>query len=342
VVIVRQLVVFALVFCIIIFSVSGCTKNLYPSNISDSPSYSNQENTGNSDAPQVNRNYGISTWNIDYSETPTEWTGGEITTEISLENGDLPAEYGILLFIDGFRFPLSTNEHQARSYMPIFTMKENESDRKIKITFTPESTKVNEIIYAQLYLILNPSFKLESTKNVNYLPNHNLPKLSPLPILVKKSTEQADPEIDTSLDSKEIISAEVEEEYKNYDLEGNYTGTNLDTSQIYLMQSNKIDPFFEGDKGKDISLRLSFLGGNGTYRCSLYINHELIPAFNGKFYFDVSAERKLSIVKNVTIPAFITENLGEWNFIYIVYNYINGTVADIGDKTDSKILQIHQ
>lgn len=84
-------------------------------------------------------------------------------------------------------------------------------------------------------------------------------------------------------------------------------------------------PIIEAQASVSYPLTIAMSGKPGTtQRLSLYVNDELIPAFDGKYYADVKMEKGKQTTVNLTID---TSKLDTWNNIYcITYTHNAGAM----------------
>lgn len=85
-------------------------------------------------------------------------------------------------------------------------------------------------------------------------------------------------------------------------------------------------PVIEAQASAAFPLTIAMSGKSGTtQRISLYINDEIVPAFDGQYYADVKMERGKQTTVNLTID---TLKLDTWNNIYCVTYTHNADAMD--------------
>jgi len=270
-------------------------------------------------------NYGTAIENVTDWKTVIEYTGTPVTLEILLHNLKDAAQYGIILFADGIRIPFTTNEHNQTDYMQIFHLETEETDHVVTITFSPNLT-VGETVVINIATILNPYLipeNLDSPRNIMY---HNLLSNIPYRVKINASDIQEDILISNTINREEPLTNEVENKFiretnDNQNSNNSASTNELDiASQFRLFQESldAVETYYEVQSGEDLKLNLSWFGKSGNYRISMYINHEIIPVFDGTEYFDANVNRELIRTKLITIPAEILKNFEEFNHIYFI------------------------
>ncbi len=82
-------------------------------------------------------------------------------------------------------------------------------------------------------------------------------------------------------------------------------------------------------------IHIAMSGKSGTtQRISVYVNNEIQPVFNGKYYADVHTEYK----KQTTVDVYIdTSKLSEWNNIYVVAHTLDAAKMDACGAHQSEV-----
>lgn len=73
--------------------------------------------------------------------------------------------------------------------------------------------------------------------------------------------------------------------------------------------------YFSVNKNDTLDFYIPILGNDSEYVFSVYINNELVPAFDGKEYLDVKVKRDKYIERKVSIPV---DKYSGLNKIYVV------------------------
>jgi hypothetical protein len=252
--------------------------------------------------------YGTEVWNVTDWLQIIDFNDEPITLEVLINNTHDEAEYGVILFVDGIRLPFTTNEHSESDYMQVFRF-QGEEESFVSVTFSPTFVAQGETVAVNIATILNPRFRLESMDFVNYLMHHRILPASPYHVRINTVSETEIP-ISNTVDDIEPTPQELQEQHAN-----------SDENVQFMLYQNSLEPlehYFTVQRGEDLQLSLACFGDSGSYRVSLYINHEIVPAFNGKEYFDVDVELNLLKTRHINIPANVLELFDEFSHIYFI------------------------
>ena len=306
--------------------------------------------------PNYSGTYSTSLNSITKNNEPIDCSQDFVTLDFGITNGDLPAEYGFILFIDGVRKPFTTNEHASMETMQIIKMESNEDDRRISVTFPSNIIPTGRPVYANVATILNPNYKLKSTEYISFLPHHSLAAYT-FYQLERTGDEIESPRISDKIDSVKKLPTEIESNYngKIGSAEDPFaedpsvpTVNSLDTNNFFEFATNGVFDglfsYFTSETSKDLEVQLACLGINNSFRLSFYINHKLVPAFNGSDYCDVDTERdKLKIV-NITVPSAMLAQLDEISHAYLIAVPLEPSLKeedyDRPQKTNTNLLYI--
>ncbi len=100
------------------------------------------------------------------------------------------------------------------------------------------------------------------------------------------------------------------------------------------------NPVIEAEKTTKFPVHIAMSGKSGTtQRISVYVNNEIQPVFNGKYYADV----KMEYNKQTTVDVYIdTSKLSEWNNIYVVAHTLDAAKMDgCGiNRSDVNVLRV--
>ncbi len=99
-------------------------------------------------------------------------------------------------------------------------------------------------------------------------------------------------------------------------------------------------PVIEAQSSVTFPLTIAMSGKSGTtQRLSLYINDEIVPAFEGKYYVDVKMENGKQTTINLTVD---TSKLDTWNNIYcITYTHNAGSMDPyVLNQSDVYVLKV--
>ncbi len=254
---------------------------------------------------------------------------GKIKITVGITNVYTAAQYGFILFIDGVRAPFSTNESTEEKQMHIINMSQNEKNREITIIFSDEYFAVDKDCYVSIATVLNPNYIIKSTDYINFLPHHALTAYNFY--IVRKSAGDS-PFFSVSRNHTAYsLPVTIEAMYNQtkgtaddpYGTSPLAKKTNsLDKTTEFLLSSNNnfevFNSCFACQKGIDFTLKIGCLGKSDSFRLSLYVNNELIPAFDGCLYCDITTERDKLKVIEATIPSDCLKDCGEFNSIYLI------------------------
>ena len=290
------------------------------------------------DEPKISLDYGI----IDpYPETiedmVLEYKGSPIEVTVMLQNGDVAAEWGVLLYMNGVQQAYKFEDQD----MVMKSTKLKPGERQdLRISFTPVGGKAGEEMTMHLMTVLNPSFRITSDEEVTYGNNHKLAQMLPYRIIMAEDSPVPLPEIMTEQQTQELPD-ELHEQYIQTD-ENNQTIDLLDNYVGFqLHQSGNDGAIFHVKNGETLNLAAQGFGKTTKYRVSLYLDHELVPIREGIMYNDMQIETgKLSTFSSsIDMSAYSPGS----HFVYLIAVPITETYTlDIMDaiKTDSAILWI--
>lgn len=86
----------------------------------------------------------------------------------------------------------------------------------------------------------------------------------------------------------------------------------------FVEDFTKLESCYACKKNEDLELKIACIGKSGKYRLSLYINNELVSAFDECAYFDVEIERDKMKVIDAKVDSSVLEVLDEFNSIYLI------------------------
>ncbi len=304
--------------------------------------------------------YGTSLNNtyVDNAETLMS-KDGKVEIKVGINNEYSKAEYGFIVFVDGARVPFKMNESDKEKMMHTIVMDEEEAGRVVTVTFSDEYFEANKDAYVSIATLLNPSFMIKSTDYVSFLPHHALAAYN-FYVVRKESGDgkpvSVDDELILDIDLPDEINSMYTQESTSFSdpdsMEGETKQTNaLDSAPQFLFSKlgafANIESCFACEKGQDFNVKIGCIGKSGNYRLSLYINHELVPAFNGKEYFDVNVDRDKLKVIDVNIDKNVFTDLDECNCMYLVAVPTDPIVDDTVEyvrplKTNSQLLFVSE
>lgn len=264
---------------------------------------------------------------LDYAPT--------VTFPYYVENSAGQTDFGLLIFVNGFRQPYRTDTEQDTQDMHIFTVAQDERIQPI-ISFEPIIGKKGETISVEIISMFHPRFVLTDQTTYSALGyNHRILSMYPSELTVTQETALTEPAV-CSQYAEIPITKELREEYADKD------GNRLDHT-IYLealKNDTLITPKNQKEAGgipkaafsPDDTVTLCMYGGGKSckYRISMYLNHELVSGvFDGCDYIDMTPSadtmckkeidlRKLSLSHNayshfyfIAVPFYTDRNYQE-------------------------------
>lgn len=329
-----------LFLCIIILF-TGCTTKKasdFESSVSDSAAQNNPFDIDTKNDSTVIASYGFKANSIDENNHVIQYNGGELEVDFSLMNSQIPCEAGIMLYVNGVAQPYSTEEYSNKKLIQPYQLGKNET-KIVKAKFIPAVGKKGETLDIYCTAMLNPSFvPSENVKNI--LPNHSIIQTLPWNIQCNQDSANSELNICTKYNISDITQ-ETKDKYIQKDKDGNITGNSLDQSlNVDLTDGtsslNNLN-LSSGDK----KITLQCLGGKEyKYRISFYINHKLVPVFDGKDYLDITMTKDKMITKDIILNAK-NLSLNDYNSMYVVAVPLNPPMsfdAPGVEKTSSVIL----
>ncbi len=281
---------------------------------------------------------------VDYEIYDTTWEEETYTftgeyLEITFEVKSMPvAEFSLLVYIDGILTPYYSNEDSTVSNSHVFKTLKEEEKKSITIYFKPVYGEKGKEYDLNVVLLDNPNYMLTDTSWSSFQPNHGITEISMKK--VKFESEGVDNNnIDTEYTIKPLENV-VEESFNNDYAkggnnlnEGNFRGL-FEQSFDYENKCFTYPRYFSVKKDEKLKIYLPFLGEDGEYTVSLYINHELIPAFDGKEYLDVDIKRDKYAEKVIELD--VSKYSGP-NHIYMIA--VKKTDYDVS-KSSTLLLEI--
>jgi len=242
-----------------------------------------------------------------------EYNGKPIKFAYNMKNMRSEAEWGLRVYIDGVLQTFSVYHEQecvAYNTQQYNVCLNEEETQDIEIELIPNIGEKGEILALNVCTILNPSYMLEGTSYVSFLPNHRLSSSMTMKIIMKKSIE-----VETKIKQLSATFVKVPDgiinQYNILDNNGQYQN-NFDEQIIFNIYKKNEDDDILYCKENDV-IKVSGYGKPGKYIVSMYINHELVPIFDDSMYGEIEIMNEQQFV--VEIPIHI-EN--DNNHVYIV------------------------
>ena len=274
-------------------------------------------------------------YNIGYrGDIPTEYNGKELTLDIEMTNIGEDIKYTYFVYVNGIltEYKMSAEGEKA----PFHTLSNEEGNVKTtRLYFTPVNCKKGEKATICIAFMINPEYMLPDTSYVNFFPNHNITSINPLEITIN---------VDTPTDEKSEIADCMEKTPVTKEFEAEFAAPQPDDKNYNRLDKQTILELYRDYptedylKGDDITTaKIRAMGLPGKYILSLYVNHEMVPCFDGKYYTMCDVERENISQCNVQ---FDSSNLPSLSHIYIMaIPYIKDGIS-WADKTETKLLSL--
>lgn len=269
------------------------------------------------------------------------YDGDEIRTVVTVtgESDPIFKEQAILITLDGIRQNFTAKcdgETVENTMLYTFDVKPL-TEKKIYISFTPNTGKEGEEIQMTTYLMHNPNTELKEKGDVDEMASyhHDVIDIGYNKVIMNVDASDETP-VAENFSGKTVSSAD-NRVLKSY--------TEME-AEFYAFMYSDIDKCFTDDgfhtrmytkSGEDEELTISVLGDGGTYRISLYINNELMPVFDGHSYIDVVTSEENQIDLKVKID---TTELGKVNSCYVLYEEISDSFQYLTQHRGTEVYKI--
>lgn len=282
-----------LVLCTL--ALSACdSKPVLKDNLEDVLNSTTENNGETADEEKYDGFYG---YVANLKERPTEYNGGELTLEYNIINSASPIDIGILVYVNGVlnEYRVDNSEEYVLSYAPYY--EEGES-KTVKLSFIPYNCKKGETAEVCVLSMLAPSYNL---KDASYLGFGNFHKTSTMAIPLEIKINKDTPERDFGGIYTEISKTEITDEFREQYTYEIYDGSSVVEKDSIKNQTNyemfidePLDPYFPCDDTLELTVRA--FGQAKKFVAAIYVDHEIVPAFDGKKYalFDVDEGKNIS------------------------------------------------
>lgn len=239
------------------------------------------------------------------------YNGEPIQITFNAENGPTNAEWGLRIYVDGYLQPFIVENKQYDLYC--FEMNEKET-LNFNLLFSPIIGDKGDELTVHFILYLNPSYVLHDEQYVGYDNNHRITQLLPWKLIIDSCVEENTPQnsiCQTFMDIPNEILSELTNQ-----LDENQQPINFLKDSTFVKHFQSENNFNTITKqNSKIKTYIQGYGKSEKYRLSLYVNHTLVNAFDGKPYciFEVK-ENMLTQVETNIIYNFLSND----NFIYII------------------------
>ena len=213
-------------------------------------------------------------------------------------------------------FKVDGSENEVTFY---FANMEGNEERTLKISFTPVIGSKGDVLTTHFVVMLRPDF-IHKDK-VTYGSYHSITQLQAWKLNINQDVPNKSEDLSTinyqDIEHNEIeIEDRLDKHYRNANETPDWATNNVNFN---FVQDGVPVEKLEVERSKDVKLTLNGAGKNSRFACdkyrvSLYINHKLVPVFNGNTYCDV----RVADGKQVDLPITIdTTGLDRDNFIYV-------------------------
>ena len=284
----------AIILATSILLLSGCNNEVKNKENLESVlqnSQSSQESDNSSDASSEERPGGSQRLHFDLENIPTEYNGGELSMTCSVSNGDFPETMGVFIYVNGIQMPCKVNDSEEALDYHVLKFEPRETTDVI-FKFTPYNCKKGEKAEILFTTMLNTEFMLPDATYFGFGINHSIETHGPFYFDVNEDG----PEKDLGGIFEDVtvtdITKEIEAEYSEKDyLTGEILDCHLDSMTKYeLYDKDVYDPFITCDDTLELTARS--LGLPQKFYAAIYIDHKLMPAFDGKCYAYFEVDRQ--------------------------------------------------
>lgn len=280
-------------------------------------------------------NYGIISGFSNKNELVQDYNGGVISFDYNIYNPEAPIEWGFEVFINGVLQTISiySDDVLIAENTNMFTKYfDKEENFDCQIILKPNIGQKGDILELNVCSILNPSYMLEDTNYVSFLPYHRM-SVSTTAIIHMNTSIGNGVEISSFAGTYKKVSKETKNEYTSLNNNGEEINTfdnefvfNVfkDTEQDDIIETNSVD-----------KIKVFGCGKPGKYRISIFVNNKICKAFNNHYYCDVEVLKDQEFI--IEIPVELKE---EMNHIYVVVFEKNSNDETTNNyiKTNTKLL----
>ena len=242
------------------------------------------------------------------------YDGDPVHLTYMLQNEGSKTEWGFVIYVNGVMQPYTVEGEDGESTCHSFTI-DKETRKDLKISFVPVVGKEGEELSVIYATVLMPSYVMpESEAENGYGYYHSYNMSLPMKLVMEKDAPNPEPDCVKATD------------YKVEDLPEWANGSN--TTDLILEGG---ETSIYAKEGMDTEVDISIAGReNQTYRVSFYVNHKMLPVFDGHPYLDVDIQKDKLTTVTATVPA---EEMDSAQFMYAV-------IAPVMDKFDLDAPQI--
>lgn len=322
----------ALLILTLALSFSACNEKAI-NNGSTNPTEEEQQSKANTP------NYGLSAGFSEGDNLLLTYNGKPLSFEYSLYNPEASAEWGIEVYVDGILQNItvySENTSAAQNTNMYVTNLENGERKIIRIEFMPNTGKAGETLELNVCSFLNPDYMIDGTDYTSFLPFHRLSPGYTMKIQMNKDAQN--PVKVAEFNGRyEEVPQEIIDSFNSIN-SSNEIENVYDRQQIFDICKSDENESVINLSGKRDTLEVFGYGKPGTYRISVYINNQIIKAFDGEYYCHAEVKENQKFL--IEIPVEV-EN--EKNHIYIVVLELedDSDVTNNYIKSNTKLLLVN-
>ena len=299
--------------------------------------FQNNPNTSDTSSGGLFEKPGHYGYGINSDKCDAEYNGEEITATYTITNSGDEAIYGVTLYVNGVQTEFKLNDSTETETNHIFNFELGE-EKELNFKFTPYNCKAGETARIDMILMVRPDYTLPDAKYFGFGNNHSICSAVPFEVKINKDAPEKDSGGVYENVTVTDITKEIEEEYSEKDyLSGEIIDCHLDDMTKYeLYEKDKSEFFMSCDDSIELTVRS--LGLPSEFYTAVYIDHKIMPAFDGKCYAYFNVDRQHVSTAKAKID---TSKLPEG--IHHIYMQIipvgeSSTVLNDCRKTTSKLL----
>ena len=211
-------------------------------------------------------------------------------------------------------------------------------EKELNFKFTPYNCKVGETARVDMILMVRPDYTLPEATYFGFGNNHSICSAVPFEVKINKDAPEKDSGGVYENVTVTDITKEIEEEYSEKDyLTGEIIDCSLDNMTKYqLYDKDELDPFLSCDDSIELTVRS--LGLPSEFYTAVYIDHKIMPAFDGKCYAYFNVDRQHVSTAKVKIDTSELPDGIHHIYMQIIPVGESSTVLNDCRKTTSKLL----
>lgn len=280
--------------------------------------------------------YGLIAGFLNEEEMSKTFVGKPLSFEYSLFNPQSAAEWGIEVYIEGVLQTITVYSGDtllAENTSMFVSYLDNQETLDLRIEFNPNIGDVGETLELNVCSFLYPSYMVEGTENASFLPYHRLSPGATMTISMQQPCEDL-VIIDGFDGTYKAVPLEIQNSFNSLNQFGDTVNT-FDQELIFdVCKSSETDSTIQLDTADNI-VKVFGYGKPGKYRISVYVNNQLIRAFNNSCYCDVEIKKGQEFIIDVPIDI-----KNQRNHIYVVAFDLESNKEATNDyvKSNTKLL----